>query len=81
MNKLFQVMLLSIVVTVGFAGCSKKAEEAAAASADKAKEAVKEMKSTTIDAAKEAAAKKEDGDAKEVAVDALQAAKDATAKK
>lgn len=58
MNKLLKALLLSLVVTVGFAACSKKAEDAAAESAEKAKEAVTEMKATTIDAAKDAADRK-----------------------
>ena len=94
MNKLLQVLLLSLVVNVGFAGCSKKVEEAEALSAGKAKEAVEEMKAKTIDAAKDAAARTVDAakeseaateaavwNAQELAVDDVPAANDSTVKK
>ncbi len=86
MNKLLKVLLLSLVVTVGFVACSKKAEDAA-------KESLTEMKATTIDAAKDAAVVTEAaakdaaasteaavGEAKDKAVDAVQAAKETAAK-
>ena len=48
MSKFLTVLLSSLVITIGFSACSKQAEETEM----QAKEAVTEMKATTIDAAK-----------------------------
>lgn len=77
MNHVLKVLLLSVVLTVGFASCSKKAQDAETEPTSNTKQAIMEMKATTIDAAKDAVAKTEAA-AKGIAAASQEAAGDAT---